>query len=90
SALPCPNGYSLSGVFVYNFRPTTETFALCLHDALPLSHQATVCPFCEAEFEEIADEAEAVVAQVVEKGGTVQVVDDEIIGEAKIGALLRY
>ena len=54
------------------------------------AQQLTTCPFCKAEFEEIADAAEAVVAQVVEKGGTVQVVDDKIIGEAKIGALLRY
>lgn len=54
------------------------------------AQQLDICPFCQAEFEEIPDAAEAVVAQVVEKGGTVQVVDDEIIGAAKIGALLRY
>ena len=54
------------------------------------TQQLDNCPFCESEFTEIADAAEAVVAQVVEKGGTVQVVDDQIIGEAKIGALLRY
>ncbi len=48
------------------------------------------CPFCSANFEEIPDAAEAVVTQVVEKGGTVQVVDDGVMGEAKVGALLRY
>jgi peptide chain release factor subunit 1 len=48
------------------------------------------CPFCSADFQEIPDAAEAVVTQVVEKGGTVQVVDDGGMGEAKVGALLRY
>jgi peptide chain release factor subunit 1 len=48
------------------------------------------CPFCGAVFKEIPDAAEAVVTQVVEKGGTVQVVDDGQMGQAKIGALLRY
>ncbi len=48
------------------------------------------CPFCGAEFTEIPDAAEAVVTQVVEKGGSVQVVDNGAMGEAKIGALLRY
>jgi rubrerythrin len=48
------------------------------------------CPFCGSEFEKIPDAAEAVVTQVVEKGGSVQVVDNGAMGEAKIGALLRY
>ncbi|MBN1262100.1 MAG: hypothetical protein JXB35_15585 [Anaerolineae bacterium] len=48
------------------------------------------CPFCSAEFSEIPDAAEAVVAQVVEKGGAVEVVDDGQMGDARIGALLRY
>mgnify|MGYP006283205619 FL=1 len=48
------------------------------------------CPFCGATFQEIPDAAEAVVTQVVEKGGAVQVVDDGAMGEARIGALLRY
>ncbi len=48
------------------------------------------CPFCGGTFLEIPDAAEAVVTQVVEKGGTVEVVDDGAMGEAHIGALLRY
>ena len=48
------------------------------------------CPFCGGTFIEIPDAAEAVVTQVVEKGGTVEVVDDSAMGEAHIGALLRY
>ncbi len=49
-----------------------------------------MCHFCGKSFTEIPDAAEAVVAQVVEKGGTVEVVDNNIMGEAHIGALLRY
>ena len=49
-----------------------------------------MCPFCGAEFVEIPDAAEAVVTQVVEKGGAVQVVDNGAMGETSIGALLRY
>ncbi len=48
------------------------------------------CPFCGSPFAEIPDAAEAVVTQVVEKGGTVEVVDNGAMGEAHIGALLRY
>jgi peptide chain release factor subunit 1 len=48
------------------------------------------CVFCGSEFLEIPDAVEAVVTQVVDKGGDVEVVDDEKIGEARIGALLRY
>ena len=48
------------------------------------------CPFCNAAFTEIPDAAEAVVTQTVEKGGTVEVVDDDALGRAHIGALLRY
>jgi hypothetical protein len=48
------------------------------------------CVFCGGHILEIADAAEAVTSQVVEKGGTVEVVDNETIEEAHIGALLRY
>ncbi|MGC9399333.1 MAG: hypothetical protein ACP5HM_09360 [Anaerolineae bacterium] len=48
------------------------------------------CPFCGAVFVEIPDAAEAVVTQVVEKGGSVQVVDNGAMGETRVGALLRY
>ncbi len=48
------------------------------------------CPFCGGMFVEIPDAAEAVVSQVIEKGGSVEVVPDELMEEAKIGALLRY
>ncbi len=48
------------------------------------------CPFCGGEFAEIPDAVEAVVSQTVEKGGTVEVISDELMAETKIGALLRY
>ncbi len=48
------------------------------------------CPFCGSTFEQIKDAVEAVVSQVVEKGGAVEVVDNGAIPEARIGALLRY
>ncbi len=48
------------------------------------------CPFCGQEFHEIPDAAEAVVSQVVEKGGSVEVVQNSMLAEAGIGALLRY
>lgn len=48
------------------------------------------CIFCGNEFIESPDAVEAVVTQVVETGGAVEVVDDATMGEARIGALLRY
>lgn len=48
------------------------------------------CHFCGHAVTEIPDAAEAVVSQVVEKGGMVEVVDNDMMGEAHIGALLRY
>ncbi len=54
------------------------------------TQELETCPFCGSEFIEIPDAAEAVVTQVVEKGGTVQVVDNGAMGETRIGALLRY
>jgi len=48
------------------------------------------CVFCEGEFSKIADAIEAVVTQVIEKGGTIEVVEDNALGESHIGALLRY
>jgi len=48
------------------------------------------CPFCGGTFAEIPDAAEAVVTRVVEKGGAVEVVENGLMGEAHIGALLRY
>lgn len=49
------------------------------------------CPFCDGDFREIPDAAEALVTRVVEEGGEVEVVDDH--PKAKkfgVGALLRY
>ncbi len=54
------------------------------------TQELNVCPFCSSTFEDIPDAAEAVVTQVIEKGGTVEVVPDGLLGEAHIGALLRY
>ena len=48
------------------------------------------CLFCGGQFEEITDAVEAVMSQVVEKGGTVEVIDDDMMGQMHIGALLRY
>lgn len=48
------------------------------------------CVFCQGNILEIADAAEAVTSQVVEKGGSVEIIDNETIEEAHIGALLRY
>lgn len=48
------------------------------------------CVFCGGSFAEIPDAVEAVVGQVVEKGGTIEVVADETLGQTRIGALLRY
>jgi len=54
------------------------------------AQELETCPFCDGAFEEIPDAAEAVVSRVVEKGGTVEVVENGMMGEAHIGALLRY
>jgi len=54
------------------------------------TQELETCPFCSDTFEEIPDAAEAVVSRVVEKGGTVEVVENGMMGEAHIGALLRY
>lgn len=48
------------------------------------------CQFCNGVFTEISDAVEAVISQVVEKGGTVEVVDNDTMANAHIGALLRY
>lgn len=49
------------------------------------------CVFCGGEFQEIPDAVEAVVTQTVDKGGGVEVVDNEMMPEgSRIGALLRY
>jgi len=48
------------------------------------------CLFCGGQFVEIPDAVEAVIAQVVEKGGTAEVVDEELMEQIRIGALLRY
>lgn len=48
------------------------------------------CLFCGNQFTEIPDAVEAVVTQVVDKGGTVEIMDDETLTDVRIGALLRY
>ncbi len=54
------------------------------------TQQLDKCLFCGSEFTEIPDAVEAVVTQVVDKGGNVEVVDEEKMEDARIGALLRY
>ncbi|MDF1512409.1 MAG: hypothetical protein P1S60_01235 [Anaerolineae bacterium] len=48
------------------------------------------CLFCGGQFAEIPDAVDAVMTQVVEKGGSVEVIDEEMMGQMRIGALLRY
>lgn len=48
------------------------------------------CLFCGESIAEIPDAVEAVIAQVVEKGGEAEVIDESLMGQTKIGALLRY
>jgi rubrerythrin len=48
------------------------------------------CVFCGDSFLEIPDAVEAVVSQVVEKGGDVVFVASGAMGAAQIGAILRY
>ena len=49
------------------------------------------CPFCAGQFSEIPDAAEALVKKVIEDGGRVEIVDDNVrIAEFGVGALLRY
>lgn len=62
----------------------------CLSCGYLTTQQLEQCPFCGGMFEKIPDAAEAVVTQVVEKGGAVEVVENGMMGEARIGALLRY
>ncbi len=54
------------------------------------TQQLEKCLFCGGQFEEIPDAVEAVMAQVIEKGGTVEVIDEDMMGKIRIGALLRY
>ncbi len=67
-----------------------QTGYRCTNCGYLTTQALTTCPFCGGTFESIPDAAEAVVSQVVEKGGTVEVVPDGMLGEAHIGALLRY
>jgi hypothetical protein len=54
------------------------------------AQQMDRCVFCGGTFTEIPDAVEAVVTQVVDKGGNVKVVNDGQLIEARVGALLRY
>jgi peptide chain release factor subunit 1 len=47
------------------------------------------CVFCQGPIREIPDAAEAVISQIIEKGGAVEVVENGMLS-AHIGALLRY
>jgi peptide chain release factor subunit 1 len=54
------------------------------------TQQLEKCLFCGGQFEEIPDAVEAVITQVIEKGGSVEVIDEALMGQIRIGALLRY
>jgi rubrerythrin len=63
----------------------------CRNCAYITDQPLKVCPFCDGEFAEIPDAAEALVTKVIEDGGKVEVVDDQPkIAEFGVGALLRY
>jgi rRNA maturation endonuclease Nob1 len=63
----------------------------CCNCAYITDQPLEVCPFCGSEFTEIPDAPEALVTQVIEDGGRVEVVDDHPkIAEFGVGALLRY
>ncbi len=47
------------------------------------------CVFCQEPFEEIADAVEAVISQVIEMGGAIEIIENGMF-DAHIGALLRY
>jgi peptide subunit release factor 1 (eRF1) len=51
-----------------------------------------VCPFCNADVEDITDIVEMAVRQVLRSGGEVEVLnrDQQVDGFEQIGALLRY
>jgi len=56
-------------------------------------HGLDDCPFCGGEIAEIPDAAEALVTKVIEDGGKVAVIDEELhpeISQFGVGALLRY
>jgi len=56
-------------------------------------HPLEACPFCSGEIAEIPDAAEALVTKVIEDGGKVEVIDEELypeISQFGVGALLRY
>ena len=63
----------------------------CQHCAYLTDQALDICPFCDSEFAEIPDAAEALVTKVIEDGGKVEVVDDHPkIDKFGVGALLRY
>jgi len=65
----------------------------CQNCSYITDHALDVCPFCGGEIAEIADAAEALVTKVIEDGGKVAVIDEELypaIRQFGVGALLRY
>jgi peptide subunit release factor 1 (eRF1) len=56
------------------------------------AQEARKCPYCEGQFEKIADAVEMAVHQVMQQGGEVEVLHSETLTSqfGHIGALLRY
>ena len=63
----------------------------CQNCAYITDQKLHTCPFCGGEVAEIPDAVEALVTQVIDSGGRVEVVDNHPkIAEFGVGALLRY
>jgi peptide subunit release factor 1 (eRF1) len=64
----------------------------CLGCGYVTAQQLDACPFCEGEFEQIPDVVEMAVRKVMQSGGDVQVLHDDLALKdyEHIGALLRY
>ena len=64
----------------------------CLSCGYMMAQEADVCPFCGGKIAEIPDAVEMAVRQVMQSGGDVEVLHDDLdLGKyGHIGALLRY
>jgi peptide subunit release factor 1 (eRF1) len=66
--------------------------ARCQRCGFITAKQMDACPYCGGEFEQIPDAVELAVRKVMQQGGDVEVIHDDLgLGEyGSIGAVLRY